>query len=61
MGQVAQLVKALATKPNDLSSISGPHIVERIPRSCPLTMTVVSHVLAHEDGKVLNRSTPETV
>jgi hypothetical protein len=38
---MAQQAKVLAARPNDLSLISGTHMVEgeRTPNSCPLTVT----------------------
>ena len=48
--KMAQWVKVLAAKSDDLSSIPGPHLVERVDRClkiCPLTsIQVLRHMLA---------------
>ena len=52
---MAQQVKVLAVKPDDLSSIPGTHMVgEPIPTGCPLTATCIPwnmHICKHRINK----------
>lgn len=47
-GEMAQLIKGLATKPDYMSSVSVTHMVNETPESCPLIpMQVLWHTHTH--------------
>lgn len=52
---LAQQVKVFATKPDNLSLISGPHVMERENISCPLTLHESWNVCTYEHTLMQNR------
>jgi hypothetical protein len=63
-GKRAQLIKALAAKAEDLSSIPRGHMVEvknRFPPVCPLTSSTVPNINKNKERKCNKEQKSETV
>lgn len=57
-GKMAQMVKSLAAKPEDPSSIPGTHVVNGrtlTPKSCPLTSTMDCGTYTHPPPHIINK------